>query len=120
MMPMQQICPTCGGTFMGSDCLGRPCPSCDMGHMPEQPVQNQPMDDKAKLAEAYATIRFLAEQWMDYWHGEAGFGPPHRKVIKAALDAAPKPDPSPFVMVPRQEAADKVLVEAPATNDEGQ
>lgn len=74
------------------------------------------MDDEAKLAEAYATIRFLAGQWMDYWHGEAGFGPPHRKVIKTALDAAPKPDPSPFVMVPRQKAIDKGLMVKTAEN----
>ena len=28
VMPVRQRCPECGGWFIGSDCLGRPCNDC--------------------------------------------------------------------------------------------
>lgn len=32
VMPVSQRCPNCGNTFMGSDCIGGPCPNCDTGN----------------------------------------------------------------------------------------
>lgn len=30
VMPVRQRCPKCGKSFMGSDCVGRPCSDCSL------------------------------------------------------------------------------------------
>lgn len=62
MMPVRQKCPKCGRSFMGSDCIGRPCMDCRMAEKMNDLAKAMGMHEDAVPLEVGKRKKELEEQ----------------------------------------------------------